>query len=104
MRPSQTPSTTIDLEIVACFVMFSFYFFDTENFVPIAMQSEIKSGQAKGMISETTFSDYDEVDGLYFPFSMTQGVKGMPGQPISFSKIETNPKVEDSEFNLPEKK
>ena len=82
----------------------SFYFFDTENFVPIAMQSEIKSGQAKGMISETTFSDYDEVDGLYFPFSMTQGVKGMPGQPISFSKIETNPKVEDSEFNLPEKK
>jgi hypothetical protein len=70
----------------------SFYFFDTENFVPIAMQSEIKSGQAKGMISETTYSDYDEVDGLYFPFSITQGVKGMPGQPISFSKIETNPK------------
>ena len=40
------------------------------------------------MMSEVTMSDYDEVDGLYFPFSMTQGVKGQPGAPISISKIE----------------
>jgi len=82
----------------------SFYFFDTENFVPIAMQAEIKSGQAKGMIAETKFSDYDEVDGLYFPFSMTQGVKDQPGQPITFSSIEVNPKIDDAEFAFPEKK
>ena len=82
----------------------SFYFFDTENFVPIAMQAEIKSGQAKGMISEVKFSDYDEVDGLYFPFSMTQGVKGQPGQPITFSSIEVNPKVDEAAFAFPEKK
>jgi len=82
----------------------SFYFFDTENFVPIAVQAEIKSGQTKGMIAETTFSDYDEVDGLYFPFSMTQGVKDQPGQPITFSSIEINPVVDDSAFTLPEEK
>jgi outer membrane lipoprotein-sorting protein len=79
----------------------SFYFFDTENFVPIALQSEIKSGQAKGMISEITFSDYQEVDGLYFPFAMTQGVKGQPGAPITISAIELNPKVDDSVFAFP---
>jgi len=79
-----------------------FYFFDTENFVPIAIQSEIKSGPAKGMMSEVTMSDYDEVDGLYFPFSMTQGVKGQPGAPISISKIELNPTIDAKEFSFPE--
>ena len=80
----------------------SYYFFDTENFVPIALQTEIKSGQAKGMVSEITFSDYQEVDGLYFPFSMTQGIKGQPGAPITISTIELNPKVDDSIFAFPE--
>lgn len=82
----------------------SFYFFDTENFVPIAMQSEIKSGQAKGMISEVTMSDYQEVDGIYFPFSMTQGIKGKPGAPLTITKIELNPEVSESDFSFPEEK
>lgn len=82
----------------------AYYFFDSENFVPIAMHSEIKSGPGKGMMSETTMSDYDEVDGLYFPFSMTQGVKGQPGQPITIKKIELNPVVDDNEFKFPEEK
>lgn len=80
----------------------SFYFFDTENYVPIAVQSEIKSGPGKGMISEVTFSDYQEVGGLFFPFSLTQGVKGQPGTPITITKIELNPKVEASAFKFPE--
>ena len=79
-----------------------FHFFDTENFVPIAIHTEIKSGQAKGMMSVVSMSDYDEVDGIYFPFSMTQGVKGQPGQPITISKIELNPTVDAKEFTYPE--
>ena len=54
----------------------SFYYFESENYVPIMMQSEIKSGPQKGQMSELKYSDYQEVDGLYFPFSMTQGFKG----------------------------
>jgi hypothetical protein len=82
----------------------SYYFFDTENFVPIAMQSEIQSGPAKGVIAETSFSDYQEVEGLYFPFSMSQGEKDKPGQPITFTTIEVNPSFEDGDFAFPEKK
>ena len=41
-----------------------YFFFDTENFVPLMSETEITSGQAKGMISQTKFSDYQEVDGL----------------------------------------
>ncbi|RLD28935.1 MAG: outer membrane lipoprotein-sorting protein [Bacteroidetes bacterium] len=80
----------------------SYYFFDIDNFVPIAVQAEIKSGQGKGMTSEITISDYQEVDGLYFPFSMTQGVKGQPGAPITFTSIELNPVVDDKLFEFPE--
>lgn len=80
----------------------SFYFFDTENFIPLVVQSEIKSGQYKGQMSESKFSDYDEVEGLYFPFSLTQGLKGQEGQAITFDKIEINPVVEDKEFVFPE--
>ncbi|MEL6916518.1 MAG: outer membrane lipoprotein-sorting protein [Bacteroidota bacterium] len=80
----------------------TFYYFDTENFVPIALQSEIKSGQGKGMTQEITMSDYQEVDGLYFPFAMTQGVKGQPGNPLTIEKIELNPTVEESAFAFPE--
>ncbi len=80
----------------------SFYFFDTDNFVPIAMQSEVQEGPGKGMTQEITFSDYQEVDGLYFAFSMTQGVKGQPGSPITIESIELNPTVDDGVFAFPD--
>ncbi|WP_299122953.1 outer membrane lipoprotein-sorting protein [uncultured Winogradskyella sp.] len=80
----------------------TYYFFDTENYVPIATQSEIKSGPAKGKVSETTFSDYQEVDGIYFAYSMTQGLKGQPGFSLSVDKIELNPEIDAKEFAYPE--
>ena len=80
----------------------AFYYFDTENFVPIVIHSEAKSGPMKGKMTESKMSDYQEVDGLYFPFSMTQGIKDGPSQPITISKIELNPTIEDSAFKFPE--
>ncbi len=80
----------------------SYYFFDTENFVPIAIQKEIKMGPSKGKISEVTFSDYQEVGDVYMPFSMSQGLKDGPSSPITMEKIELNPEVDDKEFMFPE--
>ena len=54
------------------------------------------------MMSELTMSDYDEVDGIYFPFSMTRVIKGNSGQSITITKIELNPQVDDQEFTFPE--
>ncbi len=80
----------------------SYYFFDADNFVPIALQTEIKSGPAKGMTREITMSDYQEVEGLYFPFSITEGVKGQPTkQPITITKIELNPTLDEALFKFP---
>ena len=80
----------------------SIYYFDTENFVPIA--EEIVSGsmmqgppgqEQQKMIS--TFSDYQEVDGLYISFSRT-----MPQGSMIIDKVTFNPEVDDSEFVMPE--
>jgi hypothetical protein len=68
----------------------SYYFFDTENNLPIATETEIKEGPMKGQKSTSTMSDYQEVDGLYFPFSMNQG-----GQDMKITKISFNPVVDD---------
>lgn len=79
----------------------TYYYFDTENFVPIVTESEIPSGQMKGAIRRTTQSDFQEVNGLYFPFSMTEGLKDGPTQPITLEAIEVNPEVDEKVFDFP---
>jgi hypothetical protein len=78
-----------------------FYFFDTENFVPIMVEQEVKYGPAKGVTSQTMFSDYQEVDGLYFAFSITEKAKGTPqSQAINITKVIVNPSVDDAAFKF----
>lgn len=82
----------------------AFYYFDTENFVPIVVEQEVMSGPGKGMTSQTKLSDYQEAGGLYFPFSINAGLKDQPGgQEISIKSIEINPEVTDDMFAFPEK-
>ena len=80
----------------------SIYYFDSENFIPIMVHEEVMSGQLKGTIIEVKMNDYQEVEGLYMPFSMSQGVKDQPGQPITITSIELNVKADESEFRFPE--
>jgi outer membrane lipoprotein-sorting protein len=78
-----------------------FYYFDTENFVPLVVESEINSGPMKGKMGQAKMSDYQDVNGLLFPFSLSQGVKGEGTQPLTITKVELNPKVEDKDFAFP---
>lgn len=83
----------------------SFYYFDTENFVPLLQETEMKGGPMKGMVMQIKTSDYQDVNGLMFPFSMTQGVKGQPGGAnFVVSKIELDPKVDATAFAFPAEK
>ena len=80
----------------------SYYFFDAESFVPVGQESEIKQGPAKGQVSQIKMSDSQEVSGLYFPYSMVQGLKGGQSQPLIIEKIEINPTVTDADFAFPQ--
>ena len=80
----------------------AFYYFDAENFVPLVVEQEIQSGQFKGQISRSTFSDYQEVDGMYFPFSISEGIKDMGSQAIVIDSIVLNPQVDENVFKFPD--
>ena len=67
------------------------YFFDTENFVPIAQESVEGSNEISSKIT-----DYKEFGGLYFATKIITG-----GGTIIIESIELNPSVEDSEFTMP---
>lgn len=83
----------------------AFYFFDANDFVPVMMESEITSGQGKGMTSQSKMSDYQEVNGLLFPFSTTMGMKGAgQAQSIITTAVEINPTVTPAVFALPSDK
>jgi len=77
----------------------SFHYFETENYVPIVVETTMNMGPAKGQMSTSGFSDYQEVGGLYFPFSISQG-----GQPIIMKEIILNPEVDAALFAFPEEK
>lgn len=77
----------------------SHYYFDAENFVPIIVEAEIPEGPMKGQIAKQSISDYQEVNGLYFPFTI-----GSEFQTMIFKDIKLNPEVDTSKFAFPEKK
>ena len=79
-----------------------YYYIDKDSNVPIMMESEINSGDMKGKIGQTKFSDYQEVSSLIYPFSISQGIKDGPSQPITFEKVVINPTVEAKTFMFPE--
>ena len=51
-----------------------------------------------GQTIRTTLSDYDEVDGLYFPFSISNKF-----QTMEFKEIKLNPVIEEASFVIPTK-
>ena len=79
----------------------TYYYFDSKTYFPIAKEFEMKHGPIRGSIMVITLSDYREVHGLLFPFSMSQGVKDAPPQPLIVESVELNPRMNNSEFLLP---
>ncbi|MBK5214225.1 MAG: outer membrane lipoprotein-sorting protein [Flavobacteriaceae bacterium] len=74
----------------------SYYYFDPETYVPIVTETELKQGPMKGQMNVSTMSDYQEVDGLYFPFALSMG-----GQAIQLKEVVLNPKIDESMFVFP---
>jgi outer membrane lipoprotein-sorting protein len=79
----------------------TYYFFEKENYVPILTKSVVPKGPGKGMMSETVLSDYQDVNGLLFPFTIEQKFNGATQAAITMEKVEINPVIDNSIFNFP---
>jgi len=51
---------------------------------------------------DSFFGDYKEVNGMIFPFSIEQKIKGQPGPQFSVENVEIDPDLQDSLFGMPE--
>lgn len=78
-----------------------FYYIDTETFL-ILKQTAKRTVRGTEVDGESLFSDYKEVDGIMFAFSMTNGVVGSEQkQTMTFEKIEIDPAIDDARFHMP---
>ena len=79
-------------------------YFDADTFLEVKVEAKRKI-QGQEVESETTFGNYQEVDGLLFPYAVEMKAKGAPaGQSITIEKVELNPTVADDIFKMPVKK
>ncbi|MBR9922030.1 MAG: hypothetical protein GYB31_14410 [Bacteroidetes bacterium] len=79
-----------------------YYFFDQETGVLIMQRMYMKSGQMVGQALETYMSDYDEVNGIFVPFTMEQKVNGQTIMQMTASNIELDPgDIEKEDFAFP---
>jgi len=79
----------------------SYYFMDTDYYVPIKIESKRMVRGAEREF-ETSLGDYKEVAGVYLPHSVESGVKGSPNKAqITYEKIEANVALDDNRFKQP---
>ena len=95
IKLTQKPSIIDGIEVPNI----SFHYFDALKFVPIVSEAIALDGPMKGKKGSSTFNDYTEVDGLFFPFSIS-----MQGQELLIKDIIVNPEVDNSIFAFPDTK
>jgi len=76
-------------------------YLDAEYFLPFKQVAR-RTIRGEEMEMSSSIGDYKDVDGLLFPFSTEVTVKGSPHrESVSFKKIELNPDLDDSLFEMP---
>lgn len=77
------------------------YYLDADSFLELKLETQMK---IRGAIqeNETYYGDYEEVNGMYFPFAVESARKGDSNrQKATVEKVEINVPVEDASFAMP---
>ena len=75
-------------------------YFSVESHLEVASETTQDTQQGK-MMMERTFSDYKEVKGIMFPYTLTEPM-GPQSMTIKVESIEINPKIDESMFAIEE--
>ena len=79
-----------------------YYYLDADSFLEIKIETQ---SNIRGAVqfTDTMLGDYEQVDGIYFPFSIETGETGGTDQRLRLTveKIEVNAPLEDSLFSVP---
>jgi len=81
-----------------------YYYLDGDSFLElkVEIQTTIRGALQE---SELYYGDYEQVNGIYYPFTVEQAQKGSAGRAqFSVEKIEQNIPLEDAHFSMPASK
>jgi outer membrane lipoprotein-sorting protein len=77
------------------------YYLDTDSFLELKLETKMTIRGAF-QEQETYYGDYEEVNGMYFPFAIETAQKGDPNRvKTTLEKVEINIPVDDSSFVMP---
>lgn len=79
------------------------YYLDTDSYMELKLETQtmIRGGLQE---SEVFYGDYDQVDGVYYPFAIESGRKGDSNRAkLTVEKVEVNVPLDDSLFKMPAK-
>ncbi|MGN6789700.1 MAG: hypothetical protein ACTHJP_09245 [Rhodanobacteraceae bacterium] len=80
-------------------------YLDPDAYLPIRETAQ-RTVNGVQQVTETDFGDYEQVDGVYFPFAISSGPKGSTADQrmqVSIAKAEANVPIEDAVFAFPQK-
>jgi hypothetical protein len=78
-----------------------YYYLDIDSFLELKIETQ---RMIRGAVEyrDTIYGDYEEVNGLYFPFAFESGEKGDPNRLTArVDKIEINVPLTDHRFSMP---
>ena len=81
-----------------------YYYLDADSFLELKLEVQTT---IRGALQETEiyYGDYEQVNGVYYPFSVEQAPKGSSTRAqISVEKVEQNVPLSDGKFSLPPSK
>lgn len=78
-----------------------YYFLDSDSFLELKIENQ-SSIRGTVQYTETYFGDYEQVNGIYYPFAVETGDKGSDSR-IKFAvdKIEQDVSLDDAHFSMP---
>jgi hypothetical protein len=78
-----------------------YYFLDSDSFLEIKMENQSNIRGAV-VFTENYYGDYEQVNGLYFPFALESAQKGNQERAkFTVDKVEINVPLDDSLFYMP---
>lgn len=78
-----------------------YYYLDTDSNLELKIETQ---RMIRGAVEETEvyFGDYEQVNGMYFPFAFEAAEKGSPNRtPYTVEKVEINVPLDDGRFAVP---
>lgn len=78
-----------------------YYFLDADSYLELKIETQ-SSVRGAMRYTDTFFGDYEEVGGIYFPFSIENGEAGSENrQRFTVEKVELNVSLDDAKFSMP---